>query len=162
LLEVKNMDGYGYAVLGAALAMIFAGSGSAVGIGNAASASCGVMTEDPKNFGRYLLLLVLPGTQGLYGFLIGFLILFKIGFVTAQAVSLSVSQGLQFLSISLPIAFTGLVSAIHQGKVCASGIFLTAKQPTESGKAILMAVFVETYAVFGLIISFFGWLGIKV
>ena len=64
-------------------------------------------------------------------------------------------QGLQILYACLPIAFAGLVSAIHQGKVCAAGVGLTAKQPSESGKALVFGVFVEFYAVLGLIVTIF-------
>ena len=51
-------------ILGAALAVGFAGSGSAWGIGLANEAAAGIMTEDPKKFGYALVLLALPGTQG--------------------------------------------------------------------------------------------------
>ena len=63
---------------------------------------------------------------------------------------------------SLPIAFAGLVSAIHQGKVCTAGVALTAKQPSESGKALVFGVFVEFYAVLGLIITIFMLNGLSV
>ncbi len=62
-------------ILGAALAVGFAGSGSAWGIGLANEAAAGIMTEDPKKFGYALVLLALPGTQGIYGLLVAVLAL---------------------------------------------------------------------------------------
>ena len=56
----------------------------------------------------------------------------------------------------------GLLSAIYQGKVAASGIFLTAKRPEETGKGIILTAMVETYAVLSLLISFIMVNGIKV
>ena len=44
------------AVLGAALAAGFSGSGSALGVGIAGESGAGIMTEDPSKFGLVLLL----------------------------------------------------------------------------------------------------------
>jgi len=63
------------------------------------------------------LYVVLPGTQGFYGFVIAFLILNAIKGLG----DISVMQGWQLFAASLPIAVTGLLSAIYQGKVCVSG-----------------------------------------
>ena len=57
-----------FAILGAALATILSGIGSAKGVGSAAQAAMGVLAEDSSKFGKMLVLTLLPGTQGLYGF----------------------------------------------------------------------------------------------
>jgi V/A-type H+-transporting ATPase subunit K len=67
-------------------------------------------------------------------------------------------QGLEVLFMNLPIAIAGLFSAIHQGKVCAAGVNLISKQEGEMGKALVMGVLVEFYAVLGLLVSIFVWL----
>ena len=54
------------------------------------------------------------------------------------------------------------ISAIHQGKVCAAGVGLTVKRPADSTKAMVLAVFVEFYAVLGLLITIFLVSGIQV
>ncbi len=152
-----------FAGLGIFAAVVFAGGGSAIGIGIAGQVASGALTEDPKNFGKYLMLVALPGTQGIYGFVIGFLILLKLGILGGNIPNLSVGQGLLVFAAGLPIGFSGLFSGIHQGKVCASGIELAAKQPNEVGKALVLSVFVELYAVLGLLISFFlVWFGINI
>ena len=53
----------------------------------------------------------------------------------------------------LPIAFGGLISGIFQGRTAAAGIGIISKKPDESGKAIIMAAMVETYAILALLIS---------
>ena len=68
-----------YALLGAALAVLLAGAGSAIGVGIAGQAASGVVTEDPGKFAKVLIMQLLPGTQGLYGLMIGFVTLVKIG-----------------------------------------------------------------------------------
>ena len=141
--------GIAFTILGAAIAAGLAGIGSAIGIGYPSRAAAGVIAEDPSKFGSLFLLVVLPGTQGFYGFVAAFLIIGKIG----QVVNLA--QGIQFLFAGLPIAFTGLISAIHQGKVSAAGVGLVAKRSKEVIKGVILAAMVETYAVLGLLESFF-------
>jgi V/A-type H+-transporting ATPase subunit K len=146
------------AILGAALAVALSGTGSAKGIGFVGTAASGAMSEDPKKFGKFILLVALPGTQGIYGFVMGFLTIQKIGLLTGQIVDLTIWQGLEVLFMNLPIAISGLFSAIHQGKVCAGGVNLISKQEGEMGKALVMGVLVEFYAVLGLLVSIFVWL----
>ncbi len=149
------------AIIGTAIAVTIPGISSALGIGLVGQAASGAMTEDPKNFGRFLVLLALPGTQGIYGFVIGFLIIQKIGVIAGTMAALTVPQGLALLIAGIPVGIAGL-SAIWQGKVCTAGIGLTAKRPEESGKSLVMAVFVEFYAVLGLLTSIFILFGVKV
>ena len=152
--------GLAIAIAGAASSALFAGIGSAIGVGLSGAASAGVMSEDPEKFGNLLFLTVLPGTQGIYGFVGAFLIMLRIG-ILGEAVSLSVPQGFQVFLVSLPVAFCGLFSAIHQGKVCAAGVGMAAKQPQATARAVIMAVLVETYAVLGLLITILLLQGLK-
>ena len=62
-----------YALLGAALAVLLAGAGSSIGVGIAGQAAAGVVTEDPSKFAKVLIMQLLPGTQGIYGLLVGFI-----------------------------------------------------------------------------------------
>jgi len=147
------LNGLTLAIFGAALAVVLGGIGSAIGVGLAGQASSGVMSEDPDKFGSLLLLVALPGTQGIYGFLSAFLVILKLGLAGGTVATVSVSQGWQILISCLPVALTGLVSGIHQGKVCASGVYMVAKQPKDLMKPVIMAALVETYAVLGLLIT---------
>lgn len=149
------------AACGAAFAAMFAGIGSAIGVGIAGQAGAGVVAEDPDKFGSVLVLQLLPGTQGIYGLLIGFVIATKASLLGAGN-PISTAAGLQLFFAALPIAFGGLLSAIAQGKTAASGIMLVGKRPEESGKAIIFAVMVETYAVLSLLFSFLLVNGVQV
>lgn len=141
------------AILGAALAAGLAGIGSAIGVGMGGQAAAGVTSEDPDKFGSCLILQLLPGTQGIYGLLIAFIVFIKIN-VFSGIKAISMAQGLGVPSGCIPIAVVGLISAIHQGKVAVSGMALVAKRPEEQSKAIVMAVMVETYAILALLVSF--------
>ncbi len=154
--------GLALSLAGAASAVALSGIGSSIGIGLVGQASAGVMSEDPKKFGKLMLLAVLPGTQGIYGFIAAFWVIFiKLNLLGAESISPTIQQGWQIFFACLPIAIAGLVSAIHQGKVCTAGVGLTAKQPTEVGKALVMGVLVEFYAILGLVITIFCLMGIK-
>ena len=145
--------GIALAVLGAALAVGLAGAGSALGMGAAGQAASGVVSEDPDKFGKALLLEALPGTQGIYGFLAAIMILQKVGLLGGELLSITPHVGMQIMFAALPIAITGLISGLLQGRVSASGMGVVAKKPGESGKAIILSAMVETYAVLGLLIT---------
>ncbi|MEA4972960.1 MAG: V-type ATP synthase subunit K [Candidatus Metalachnospira sp.] len=149
------LSGVFLACLGAAIAAGLAGVGSGIGVGIAGEAAAGVVSEDPKKFGKVLLLQVLPGTQGIYGLLIAFIILVKIGLIGGNGlVDLTIAQGASIFAASLPMGIVGLISAISQGKAAAAGIMLVGKRPTELSKGMLFAAMVETYAVLALLVSF--------
>lgn len=145
---INNSGGIIFAILGMATATIFSGIGSSKGVGMTGEAAAALTTSQPEKFGQALILQLLPGTQGLYGFVIAFLIF------TNLSGDLSVVQGLGYLGASLPIAFTGLFSGIAQGKVAAAGIQILSKKPEHSTKGIIYAAMVETYAILGFVISF--------
>ena len=153
--------GTAIAIFGGALAAALAGIGSAIAVGRVGRAAAGVVTEDPSKFGKVLILEILPGTQGLYGFLIAFLLFNQIGLISGNVDSLTSSQGLMYLCACLPMAFGGLISAIHQGNAAVAGVGIVAKKPEESGKAIIFAAMVETYAVLSLLISILAIFGLK-
>ena len=153
--------GTSLALAGAASAAILAGIGSAVGVGIAGQAGAGVVSEDPDKFGNVLLLQALPGTQGIYGLLIAFIIVLNIGVVDGNMKELTLYQGWSLFIAALPIGIVGLLSAIYQGKVCAAGIYLTAKRPEETAKGLIFGAMVETYAVLALLISFIMVNGVK-
>lgn len=155
-------NGTTIAMLSAAFAALFAGIGSAIGVGIAGEAAAGVLTEDPNKFGQTLLLQALPGTQGIYGLLIAFLIISKIGLLSGQVVNVSLEQGFMIFIASLPIAIVGYFSAIAQARVSVASIGIIAKRPEEIAKSMTYPAMVETYAVLALLVSFLMLNGIVI
>lgn len=149
-----------YAILGAAVAVILAGMGSSKGVGIASEAAGGVLADDPSKFGKLLVLQLLPGTQGLYGLIVGVMVMLNTGILGGEPVT-EVAVGLQYFAACLPIALGGYFSAKSQGRVCAVGVNLTAKRPEESSKAIVSASLIELYALLGFIVSFLMVINIK-
>ena len=144
-----------YAILGAALAVIIAGIGSAIGVGRAGQASAALLSKQPDKFGNTMILQVMPSTQGLYGFVVAFMTMIKLN-VFGDMVALTEAQGWIVFAYCMPIALVGLVSAIMQGNVAIGCINLIGKQERQLGHAIPMLVLVEIFAIFAFIVSILG------
>jgi len=155
------MSGIVYALIGIILAVTLAGCGSAFGVKIAGQAAAGVTSVDPSKFSKVLLLQLLPGTQGIYGLLVGFIAMGKIGLLGGGNVDVSVTSGLLILAACLPIAVVGLTSAILQGKTSAASIGVVAKKPEAFGKSMLFPAMVETYAILALLVSLLAVNGIQ-
>lgn len=156
---MMNNLGIVFALLGAALAALMAGMGSAKGVGLAGEAAAGVVTEDPGKFGKVLILQLLPGTQGIYGLLIAFIALSQIGIIGGDS-DVLLAKGLLYLGACLPMAVVGYFSAVAQAKASVASIGIVAKKPEQFGKAMIFPAMVETYAILALLISILSIVGI--
>ena len=141
------MIGQVIAYIGLAICATACGVGSAIGLFKTGSAAAGVLTEDAKKFSKVMVLVLLPATQGIYGFVMA---------LVGQGVAADVAtleQGWLVFAAAMPLAVTGLISAIYQGKTSVSCIYAVAKDEKLSGKLIMFPAMVETYAIFGLVVS---------
>lgn len=156
------MIGVALVFVGAAISAVLGFAGSAIGMGHAGQAAAGVVGEKPALFGKMLLMQALPGSQGIYGLVGAFLILNFSGVLGNDGtLAISTATGLMYLVTGLPIGIAGLVSGIYQGIVAASGISLIAKDEANTGRAVTLAAMVETWAIFGVLISFILLISIK-
>ena len=120
-----------FTVLAVAVAVFLSGIGSAKGVGMAGEATAALTVDQPDKFGKALVLQLLPGTQGLYGFVIGFFIMNNIsGDITFQ-------QGLYYLMAALPVGIVGLSSAKAQSKVAIGGVNILSKNEDQFVKGIV-------------------------
>lgn len=150
------------AIIGAAIAAIVAGLGSAIGVQMGGKAAAGVTSEKPELFGKLIILQALPGTQGIYGFLVAVLVLVRIGLLGGSPADLSKEQGWALFGACMPIAIIGFVSAIYQARTAVAAIHMTAKQPDASAKGMTMTAMVETYAILALLASILLLFGISI
>ena len=148
-----SIGGLALALLGAGLAAVLSGIGSAKGTGLAGEAGTGLLCEDPSKFGKVMILQVIPGTQGLYGLVIGFLALMKMGLFDGTVAELSIANGLLTLAACLPMAIGGLLSGIAQGRVAAASVNIVAKNPNDWSKGMVLCIIVEFYAILSLLAS---------
>ncbi len=139
-------------IIGAVIAAFLAGIGSGFGVYMAGSKAAGVLAEKPDLFGKLLVITALPGSQGVYGLLIAILALAKIGLFSGGA-EVSLIAGYQILWAGILMGLAGLFSGVLQGRVAAAGIGAVGKDGSVAGKAIVLSVIIETYAIFGLLVA---------
>ncbi len=147
-------SGLAIGLLGAGLAACLAGAGSGLGTGYAGQAGAGLVTEDPSKFGKVMILQVIPGTQGLYGLVVWFFAIMRMGVLNGTALDLSFIDGCRYFAACLPMAIGGGISAVAQGKVAAASINILAKKPDHWSKGMILCITVEFYAILSLLASF--------
>ena len=153
LTVLGSIGGLALALLGAGLAAALSGVGSAKGTGIAGEAGAGLLCEDPGKFGKVMILQVIPGTQGLYGLVVWFFAIFRMGLLSGTLPQLTIAQGMQYFVACMPMALGGLMSAIAQGRVAAASINLLAKKPDDWSKGMVLCITVEFYAILSLLAS---------
>lgn len=150
----SQYGGVFFASLGVVIAVALAGMGSARGVGVGGATAAALLKEEPEKFAQALILQLLPGTQGLYGFVIGFLTVLQL------SPDMPVQRGLGYLFAALPVGIVGYYSAKHQGNVVVSAMQILAKRPEENTKGIILAAMVETYAILAFVVSFVLFLNV--
>lgn len=145
--------GYVIAILGIAFCVVLCGVGSGLGLYKTASAAAGVLSENPKKFGKLVVLMLLPATQGLYGFLVAILASNKLGALYAQEAAQMTMHGWAIFCACLPMAISGFVSAFFQTKAAVNCIHAAAKQDSLGFKIAMGPAMIEFYALLGLVIS---------
>jgi len=159
-MEVTNMAylfshmGTAMAILGAALVVALSCWGSAKGVGIAGEAGAGLLSEDPSKFGKVLVLQILPGTNGLYGLAIWFVLLGQLGAFGGGIEPLTIYHGLTLFFACLPMAINGMLVAVYQGRTSAAAIGVLAKQEADWTKGMILVVIIEFYAILSLLVSF--------
>jgi len=131
-----------------------------------------------------LVIMALPGTQGIYAFVLaitGMMIMEFNKLVTVMTVdpitkllvpvktidpitqvetikqvatTLSAGKGIVLCICFILIGIVQYVSAIYQGKNSAAAINMVVKQPEKAGAAILIPALVETYAILAFVAGF--------
>ncbi len=156
--EIKVHEGplgMALALIGAGIAVGASGMGAAIGVGIAGASGAAAIAEDKRRFRTAFIFQAFPQTQGIYGLLVGILILLYTGALSGGGLlptaDIPVGAGLMALGAGLSVGIAGL-SAIGQGIVAGTGIGVTRKQGT-MGKAVVFTVLPETQAIYGLLVA---------
>ena len=135
------------AITGIIVAVLLSGIGSARGANMIGKAAAALISEQPEKFGQSLVLQMMSASQGLYGFIVGFLIFMRIEDALVFTVAL------KCLGAGLLMGLTGYLTAIQQSAIATAGIQILAKKPEHSTKGVLYSAMIETYAIFAFVIS---------
>jgi V/A-type H+-transporting ATPase subunit K len=143
------LDPTALAILGGAIGLAGGMAGSSIGVGMAASAGAGTLSEEPGQFRNVILLSSLPMTQTFYGLIILILII-----TTVLPKIADMGSGLAVLGCGIFVAAAEGFSAAYQGAICASGISLL---PKTKGKLLtttmILAVLVELWGILGIVFT---------
>lgn len=132
-------------MVGPALSLGLGAIGSAIGCGIAGMASHAVMARVEEGHGKYIGMAAAPSSQVIYGFILMLLMSRAI-----QDGSLSAMSG---VGIGLSSGLAIMMSAVYQGKVAATGIQASAKQPAIFGKCFAAVGIVESFALFAFVFA---------
>ena len=146
--------GMALALIGAGIAVGASGMGAAIGVGIAGASGASAVAEDSSRFKTAFIFQAFPQTQGIYGLLVGILILMYTGAFSgglSPSADIPVGAGLIAIGAGLSVGIAGL-SAIGQGIVAGTGIGVSKKQGA-LGKAVVFTVLPETQAIYGLLVA---------
>ncbi|MCX7883298.1 MAG: hypothetical protein N2314_08770 [Brevinematales bacterium] len=131
--------------IGLGLMVGMPGVGSAMGLVISGSTAIGALKKRPDAFGTLLVASVLPSTQGIYGFVSFFF------YQSYMKPELTLLQGAVMLGAGIMVGLAGLVSAIYQGKVCASSAAAIGSGHNTLVPGLVMAALPEFYAILSLV-----------
>lgn len=129
-----------YNMVGPVLVLAISSMGSCVGCGIAGAASHAIMSRVEEGHGLYIGISAAPSSQSIYGFIL--MLLMKKAILAG---TLSPMSGV-VMGLAAGVAF--MFSSIFQGKVCATAIQASAKQPAIFGKCFASIGIIESFALF--------------
>lgn len=132
-------------MVGPAIALGLSCMGCCVGCWIAGAASHAAMSRTEEGHGKYIGMAAAPSSQVIYGFLL-MLQMSK----AIQAGTLSPIGG---IAIGLFSGGAFVFSSIYQGKVCATGIQASMKQPSVYGKCFAAIGIIESFALFAFVFA---------
>ena len=133
------------AAIGLGLMIGLSGAGSAIGLAISGSSAIGSLKKRSDAFGTLLVASVLPSTQGIYGF-VGFFL-----YSSAMKPDMSMFNAGVVLAAGLMLGIACLISAIFQGKICASSASAIGSGHDILGAGLVFGALPEFYAILSLV-----------
>jgi len=132
-------------MVGPAIALGLSCIGCCVGCWIAGAASHAAMSRTEDGHGKFVAMAAAPSSQVIYGFLLMFFMsnAIKEGTLSpVSAIAIGTFSGLAFVA-----------SSIFQGRVCATGIQASMKQPAIYGKCFVAVGIIESFALFAFVFA---------
>lgn len=128
---------------GPAVALGLSAIGSAAGCYIGGIASIAAMARTEEGHGKFIGLAAAPSSQIIYGFILMLLM--------SQRIIEGTLPPLSALAIGISSGTAIMLSALFQGRVCASGIEATLKDPSVFGKCFATIGIIESFALFSFV-----------
>jgi V/A-type H+-transporting ATPase subunit K len=117
--------------------------GSIIGCAVAGQAAIGAMVDTESGHGRFIGVSVMPSSQAIYGIVVMFTLQRPVTPENAPAL----------FGIGIFAGLALMLSAIHQGRACASAIHASKTKPEIFGLSLAPAAIVEGFAVFAFVFA---------
>lgn len=132
-------------MVGPAISLGLSCIGCCIGCWIAGSAAHAAMSRTEEGQGRFIALSVAPSSQSVYGFLL--MLQMK------SAILAGTLSPIGGIAIGLFSGMAFVCSSIYQGKVCATGMQATMKQPSVYGKCWAAVGIIESFALFAFVFA---------
>lgn len=137
-----NLD---FSMIGPALSMGIAAVGSCIGCWTAGAASHAAMARTEEGHGKFIGMAAAPSSQSIYGFILMLLM--------SKAIKAGTLAPISGIGIGICAGAAFFASAVFQGRVCATGIQASLKQPAVFGKCFAAIGIIESFALFAFVFS---------
>lgn len=134
-----------FEMLGPALSLGLSCIGCCIGCWIGGSASYAAMTQTEEGHGKFIGMASAPSSQVVYGFILMLLM--------SQRIKAGTFAPLDGVAVGLFSGMSFLLSSVFQGKVCASGIEATLKNPSVYGKCFAAIGIIESFALFAFVFA---------
>lgn len=132
-------------MVGPAMVLGISSIGSCIGCYIAGAASHAVMARTEEGHGKFIGMSAAPASQSIYGFVLMLLM--------SRAILAGALSPVSGIAIGLFSGLAFLASSVFQGKVAATGIQASAKQPAIFGKTFAAVGIIESFALFTFVFS---------
>ncbi|CAK77791.1 unnamed protein product (macronuclear) [Paramecium tetraurelia] len=148
--DIIEPSAYFFGYIGVASAVVFANLGSSYGATKSGVGICSMGVLKPDLIMKSVIPVVMAGILGIYGMIVGVILQGKVSSITAQSAS---KQGYAYLSAGLCCGLSSLAAGLSIGIVGDAGVRANAQQDRIFVGMILILIFAEALALYGLIVS---------
>lgn len=134
-----------YDMVGPAIALGLGCIGSSIGCWIAGEASHAAMSRTDEGHGKFIGMSAAPASQSIYGFILMLLM--------ANAIKAGTLSPVSGIAIACMSGTAIMFSSIFQGRVCATGIQASLKQPSVYGKCFASIGIIESFALFAFVFA---------
>ncbi len=139
--------------LGLYAPMALGAIGSMVGCAIPGQTACGAMLDVDSGYGRFVGVSAMPSSQTIYGIVVMFSLQNAALDPGNGQVVFSAANAYAIFSIGVLVGLALLLSAIFQGRCCASAINASKSKPAIFGLSVAPAAIVEGFAVFAFVFA---------
>jgi len=127
--------------------------GSIIGCAIPGQTACGAMLDVDSGYGRFVGVSAMPSSQTIYGIVVMFTLQNAATDPDSGQLVLTSQNAYGIFAVGVLAGLALLLSAIYQGRCCASAINASKSKPAIFGLSVAPAAIVEGFAVFAFVFA---------